>query len=463
MVGGSAMLTHLRLKNFKSWKDTGDIALRPITAIFGANSSGKSALIQSLLMLKQTAEASDRNLTFHFGGPNALVDLGDFASVVHRHDRSGAVELSLGWETPAFRFRGKRPQATDEDEQVHLQFTVRADQRGGSDTAVSTERMVYRVGDAELGMRRQADPTEYELLTQGVEKQGRLGEPLEPGPLQRPVKFYGFPTGAYLYFGGAVGTYDLAFALERCLQGIYYLGPLRAQPRRDYRWSSAQPVDVGRSGELAVDAIVGSRRGQHSARDSRGTVNERIDLEDQLSRLFNEIGLLHEFRVEQIADNPLYQIKVRQSEGGSETLITDVGFGVSQILPVLVLCFYAPTGSTIILEQPEIHLHPAVQSALGDVLIAARQRRKVQIIVESHSEHLLRRLQRRIAEEKLPESDLGAYFCENDGAESKLTTLELNPYGSITNWPNDFFGDDFGEFAAMTEAAVRRRSTDAAG
>ena len=87
----------------------------------------------------------------------------------------------------------------------------------------------------------------------------------------------------------------------------------------------------------------------------------------------------------------------------------------------------------------------------------------MQIIVESHSEHLLRRLQRRIAEEDIPQSDLGVYFCKNDGTESKLTTLELDPYGNIKNWPEHFFGDEFGEMAAMTEAAIERRATDAAG
>ena len=464
MVGGSAMLTHLRLKNFKSWKDTGDIALRPITAIFGANSSGKSALIQSLLLLKQTAEASDRNLTFHFGGVKALANLGDFGSVVHQHDRSGTVEMLLGWEAPPFSPlspRLRRLGLMGANKRNDLQFVVRVDQRNGSDAPVSTEQMLYRLGDTEFGMRRKPQLNEFDLITRGVEIQPSLDEPLDPRPLPRPIKCYGFPDEARLHFRGGLALSELVFALERRLRDIYYLGPLRAQPERDYRWSGARPTDVGRAGELAVDAVLGSRR--PNGHTSTSPTMFDLTLERQISDLFAEIGLLHEFRVEQIGDNPLYQVKVKQSETSPEALITDVGFGVSQILPVLVLCFYAPKDSTIILEQPEIHLHPAVQSALADVLIAARQRRDVQIIVESHSEHLLRRLQRRLAEGQLPQRDLGVYFCENDGAESKLTTLELDPYGHITNWPNDFFGDEFGDFAAMTEAAIRRRSTDAAG
>lgn len=455
------MLTHLHLKNFKSWRDTGDIALRPITAVFGANSSGKSALIQALLLLKQTAEASDSNLTFHFGGANALANLGDFGSLVHQHDRANPVEVSLGWESASLSSRLEWLGISHTNSYLNLEFTVRADQRHSSDTPVSTELMVYRLGKAEFGMRRQPGRTDFDLITGGVGIQPRLGEPPDPQPLPRPIKCYGFPTETQLHFGGAIALSQLTFALELCLRDIYYLGPLRAQPQRDYRWSGARPTDVGRAGELAVDAVLGSRKTNGHGRSSP-TMFE-FALEQQISDLFGEIGLLHNFRVEQIGDNPLYQVKVKQSETGPEALITDVGFGVSQILPVLVLCFYAPKGSTIILEQPEIHLHPAVQSALADVLIAARQRRDVQIIIESHSEHLLRRLQRRIAEETLPQSDLSVYFCENDGAESNLTTLELDTYGNIKNWPEHFFGDEFGEMAAMTEAAIERRAADAAG
>ena len=138
-------------------------------------------------------------------------------------------------------------------------------------------------------------------------------------------------------------------------------------------------------------------------------------------------------------------------------LITDVGFGVSQILPVLVLCFYVQEGSTVILEQPEIHLHPSVQAGLADVFIDAWEKRRVQVIVESHSEHLLRRLQRRIAEEKFSQNDVELYFCKEEDGVSKLEGLELDRCGNISNWPQDFFGDQFGEIAAMSKAALMRR------
>ena len=96
----------------------------------------------------------------------------------------------------------------------------------------------------------------------------------------------------------------------------------------------------------------------------------------------------HDFRVVPVAEGSrLFEVRIRKSPKAAEVFITDVGFGVSQ-------SFYVPEGSTVILEQPEIHLHPSVQSGLADVFIDVWRKRNVQILVESHSEHLLRRLRR---------------------------------------------------------------------
>ena len=138
-------------------------------------------------------------------------------------------------------------------------------------------------------------------------------------------------------------------------------------------------------------------------------------------------------------------------------MLTDVGFGVSQVLPVLVLLYYVPERSIVLMEQPEIHLYPSVQSGLADVMISVARRRSIQIVVESHSEHLLRRLQRRAAEGKDLWSDIKLYFVSNDAGVATLNDLALNEFGEIENWPNHFFGDEMGEIAAISEAALKRR------
>jgi predicted ATPase len=155
---------------------------------------------------------------------------------------------------------------------------------------------------------------------------------------------------------------------------------------------------------------------------------------------------------------------VQQAPDAPRVLLTDIGFGNSQILPVLVLCYYVPEGSTIILEQPESHLHPGVQAGLADVFIDAIQVRKIQILLESHSEHLPLRLQRRIAEQEkgFSTADAALYFCDLQDGGSRLVPLDLDEYGNIRNWPKGFLGDAFAETAAMVRAAVRRKQQAAA-
>lgn len=170
-----------------------------------------------------------------------------------------------------------------------------------------------------------------------------------------------------------------------------------------------------------------------------------------------EMGLIHSFSVVEIAPGSnRWQAKIRTRPGASEVLLTDVGFGVSQVLPVITLLQYVPEGSTVILEQPEIHLHPLAQAALADVIIQAAVHRKVQIVLESHSEHLLLRLQRRIAEEVLRHDEVKLYFCDAPNGTSTLTPLDVDLYGNIKNWPDRFMGDAFNEVAAAELRRIER-------
>ncbi len=456
------MLTRMRLRNFKSWGDTGRIPLRPITAFFGTNSSGKSSLLQALLLLKQTSDSSDRGLVFHFGDKATLVDLGDFASVVHDHDTAKSMEVSLDWKTARpFKVADTKHDDREVVESRRLGFSVIIGQkRNAMPPRPAVDEMSYGVGDARFGMRRQGkDQDEYDVFAEAeafrfIRSLGRKW------PLPPPIKGYGFPDQTRAYYQNAGFLPRLALELERRLDSISYLGPLRASPERHYTWAGAEPRDVGRAGEAVVDALLAAR--ERGPMISPGYRRPRVSLETYVAQWLKDLGLIHDFRVMPIGDDShIFQVRVRRTCRSPEVLITDVGFGVSQILPVMVLCFFVPECSTVILEQPEIHLHPAVQSGLADVLIAARQTRKVQILLESHSEHLLRRLQRRIAEEKVAPNDVGLFFCDAGGDSPELRELDIDLLGNITNWPENFFGDEFGEIAAMTKAAQKRRNTAA--
>lgn len=455
------MLTRLRLKNFKSWTDTGDVTLRPITGLFGANSSGKSGLLHALLLLKQTAESADRGLVFHFGDKVTPVDLGDFGSVLHGDARAEELEVSLDWKRrTSVRVRDSKHENRVVAESCRLGFSaVVSHARTNGPTRPVVREMSHGVGDARFGMRRRAvSEDEYELFAnlagagdfRFVHSMGRKW------PLPAPEKCYGFPDQTRAYFQNAGFLADLVLAFEKRLNEVAYLGPLRAYPERRYAWTGARPSDMGRAGEAVVDAILASR--ERDQRISPGFRKRHLSLEQYVAKWLEKLGLIRDFRVASVSEgSQLYEVRVRRTSRSPEVLLTDVGFGVSQILPVLVLCLFVPDGSTVLLEQPEIHLHPSVQAGLADVMIDAWKNRRVQVIVESHSEHLLRRLQRRIAEEKVGPDDVGLYFCDLGARRSELNRLNIDVFGNITNWPDNFFGDEFGEIAATTRAAQRRR------
>ncbi|MFN7947227.1 MAG: DUF3696 domain-containing protein [Blastocatellia bacterium] len=453
------MITRLRAKNFKSWKDTGDLRLAPLTGLFGSNSSGKTSLMQILLMLKQTVESPDRKRVLHTGDDRSLVDLGTFFDLIHGHKPGTSLELSLSWELPeSLIINDPEKKKTSLFDIRNLSFFTKIRQESGPDRAV-VESFRYLFGDNnEFGMvqkngDRRTDRDQYDLISKGYNARRTKGRVWS---LPAPVKCYGFPDEAIGYFQntGFLKLFELAF--EELFSTIAYLGPLRESPRRSYIWAGESPVDVGRKGELAVPALLASRT--HGKTISRGYKTKKLTVEERIALWLKEIGLIHSFSLQPIAENRKdYEVRVKKTETSPEVLITDVGFGVSQILPVLVLCYYAPKGSILLLEQPEIHLHPFVQSALADILIDAVKNRDVQIIVESHSEHLLRRLQRRIAEEVITIDHMALYFCRMEDSASEAEELNIDLYGNITNWPKGFFGDEMGEMIAASEAVMKRQ------
>ena len=445
------MLTRLRLQNFKSWEDTGEIAFQPITGFFGPNSSGKSSLFQAMLMMKQTAESPDRGIVLHFGDDRTPVDLGDFESVVHRHDTRRTMKFSLGWKTGLEvdipDICGGGAISLNDDLRFEIEIGETSTLSGNT---LTLEEVSHRMADGrQFGLRRTHDETDGEVEYVTLPFGSKFRYPTT-------FKFYHFPYQVSEDPQVRDFFFDLEFEINELLGSFYYLGPLRANPRRVYAWSGANPLNMGPSGEFVVAAMLSSRQ-----RDSAVTVepDEQATVDEYVAGWLKRLGLVHNFRVEAVAEGRrMFEVKVQKSIGSPEVLLADVGFGVSQILPVLTLCFYVPFGSTVILDHPDIHLHPSAQAGLADVFIDAWKKRRVRILFESHSEHLLRRLQRRIAEETIGQDDVGLFFCStNDVGASNLRSLEVDDFGNISNWPEAFFGDQFGEIASMSEAALARQ------
>jgi len=462
VIEAEAMFTQLRIQNFKAWKDTGNIRLAPLTVFFGPNSSGKTSLLQFLLMLKQTAQSPDPKVVLDFGGDGrSYVDLGVWPEMVFAHDARRSLGFELKWrvlEVPqvdkperkatVIRFQAEVGVPAEDSPLITRKFRYEFDLWQG--------RNIFS-----LGIDRGPNE-EYEFWHRDT--RGHIASARRPGmeekALSAPVHFYGFPLETSTYYSGTGFTDQAELNIVQQLGAIRYLGPLRQMPRRLYAWAGASPVDVGIYGDQVVDALLSDRDRMLQPADS----SEAIRFEELIERWLRRLGLLEAFAAKRIAPHRKeYELRVVTPDSREVVSLVDVGFGVSQFLPVLVQLFYAKEDSVLIFEQPEIHLHPRVQSELADLFIEALLMREkgwpknVQILVESHSEHFLRRLQRRIAEGVLTPDQTALYFCKPGPDGSTIEELKLDEYGNISNWPENFFGDEVGDLAAMTEAAMKRQ------
>jgi len=453
------MITDLSFSNFMSWKSLKNLRLGKITGIFGANSSGKTSIINLILLLKQSVESTDRKQILNFGTDRDYIQLGSYNDIIHNHNTESPLNISIGFsnKTP---LRIIDPEKRQEAlfEGSNLNFSASILQTKANRMYVN--ELEYDFDNTQFHMRKQEkDKYDYALSTKSDDKRKNIFKRAmgRGWPLPEPIKFYGFPDQVRTYYQNAGFLFDLQLNLETNLSNIYYLGPLREYPQRQYTWTGSQPNDMGRKGERYVDAILASR--ESNLKILRKMGSKKLSLEEYIAWWLKEIKVIDNFTVKEVKSGTnIYQVEVRKNTDSAPVLITDVGFGVSQILPIITLCYYAPEYSTVIIEQPEIHLHPLVQSCLADVFIDAIQKRNIQLIIESHSEHLLRRLQLRIAEEKIPSDDVKLYFCSMDSEQSKITKIQLDSFGIIENWPDDFFGNEYSDIVKMNSAVIQRRN-----
>lgn len=429
------MLIHLKLDNFKIWKSTGPMRLAPVTLLLGTNSSGKSSLIQSLLLIRQTVRGDDPNLDLNLGNPDGgdSVTLGQFRDVLCRHGDGARIGIEFRWSES-----GAAADST----------LFNARYRAGS--AGSAELDSLRLGRDGQGfsvLRRK--PGIYRL--QLADERRSHGQSAE----FRPQRSFALAPAALARLGAAAERIrDVGPALLDELGRIIYLGPVRRLAQRDYVWRGRMPATIGDDGAKAVDALIASgvaalaakRRGKPLPAEAAliadtGAWLKRMDLADALS-------------VRPLGGSTRYELIVERQ--GELTNLKDVGVGVSQVLPVIVAALYAAPGHIVLIEEPESHLHPLAESLLAELFARVSRERRVQFIAETHSEHLFRRMQTLMARQQIKHDQVAMYFVERDGPAAKLRQLAPNEFGAITNWPEKFFGDAIGEAREQAKARAER-------
>ena len=248
---------------------------------------------------------------------------------------------------------------------------------------------------------------------------------------------------------------------EILFRDLQYLGPLRESPQVLYNPGPSR-IDLGTKGEYTAAVLHAHQNRKYMVPLPDGNVrNTRLG--DALNLWLVELGLADEAKA---TDRGRLGIGLTVSPVGSgkDVDLTSVGVGVSQVLPVLLLCLLARRGSVVLMEQPELHLHPAMQLRLADFLLACAKSGR-QIIIETHSEHLVNRLRLHVAQDETSATSdhVQLLFAEQENGVTSYRTSQINPLGGLSeDWPKGFLdvgSDEAGQLLRQTVLRQRQISS----
>lgn len=252
---------------------------------------------------------------------------------------------------------------------------------------------------------------------------------------------------------------------------LKYLGPLRDEPKPVYPLAgAADPADVGFRGEYTAAVLDVHRRTEVDYIPTRAFAAGTAELPVQTATLLDAVLDWLRYmgvgsRIHTLDRGKLgHELKIATADDQRLQDLTQVGVGVSQVLPILVLSLLAPSGSTLIFEQPELHLHPRVQTRLADFFVAMTRLGK-QCVVETHSEYLINRLrfQSATSQGSTVADSVIMYFVEKHEGRSRYRPVRINEFGVIEDWPIGFFDENEENAAALLKAGMQKRRESSRG
>jgi hypothetical protein len=400
-------ITSLSVAGFKSIVEEQTLEVRPLTLLAGANSSGKSSMMQPLLLLKQTLDSPYDPGPLLLNGPNArFTSAAQFLSVVPDREMSRRFSISIGISSGAW-FK------------VEYEWNAKT-------KLIKAFANSYKVGDDIVRIVGRASKEQIARLL------GNLIPTGGAGLLEGWGGGSGLVQRAGCLLSIQLSDHSITFdwgASE--IKGVIHLSGLRGTPARTYPMTAIGTAFPG-TFENYVASLIASWKS-----DSLGTIGE---LGDDLGLL----GLTWKVEATRVNDTEV-EVRVGRlphpKQGGARDLVSiaDVGFGVSQTLPVVVALRVAQPGQLVYIEQPEIHLHPRAQVAMARLLVNAANR-GVRVVAETHSSLILLAVQTLVAEGIIAPELVGLNWFHRDqkSGTTRIKTAELDEAGRFGDWPEDF-------------------------
>lgn len=463
------MFTVIDIKNFKAFSEWQSLTLAPITLIYGPNSSGKSSIIHSIMLLKQSLTRPSTQGGLVSNGE--YVDLGDYSSMVNGHDISKEISFRLSY-TP-YKNKNNQDGRSNAFGNSHLRSYELIYAYSGTDNNSTYEGFSYlkriditltnekkapilftafnsylREGNKDSLSKRLSSAKKFSLLTEDSladyidrrtrdwdkQKIGDIKKVLQRTEFQTDLNFStpcmavtdikpssGLPMTTGIIVNYAMG--ETASDLKEKLASVTYLGPLRSHPSRFYAPKGDQNESVGKLGENVARFIY----------------EQSPEITVKINHWFKLFEIPYELSARSIGDNvtgTVICLQLRDIRSNVVVGPSDVGFGIGQMLPIIVEGIVRED-SVICVEQPEIHLHPRLQAHLADFIIETSK--KNQWIIETHSESLLLRLQNRVYQ-GLSKDKVSINYVEPTNNGGEIISIPLDDEGDFCReFPDGFF------------------------
>lgn len=469
----------IRFQNFMAFEDTDWIDLSPITLLFGRNSSGKSVLIRALLLLRQSVQQARDGDVFVFASLHGI-NIGGFQEMVHNQKEGATVRFYFRCTSSNVEDILSKSKHSDIKRRATSTLQVALGYTAGRKDDESANLQQLHLSNIEIYVVN-AESRENDLLFRAVlldeEDVLRFGEEWYVDgyltSIEENKTWEGFScqvgrgfidvqfkppannsTTSYEILERLLG--ELKQEIQSFLEQIVHLGPVRPEPQRRYSFNQADIAAWKARGWTAFLDFVGGHMGREQIREINAWLR-RLELAAETEpRLTSEMGSLY----------TEFEVAIREHAEQNPLPLSAMGFGLSQVLPIVVQCVAAHPGSLVIIEQPELHLHPKAQAQLTDLFIAMSQR-GLRFMIETHSEHLLLRLRRRIAETTagmisdselthMTSDKLQAYFIDRVDDSSTAEPVIIDRQGKMSS-PSGFrgfFADDLQELASLNQAIL---------
>ena len=452
-------INEVTLKNFRCFQDVQKVRLAPLTLLMGENSAGKTSFMAMLRILMDTVHGRAPNFK------EEPYDLGTFEEIIHHQNGKKKKEKSECFEA-GFALN-------DHKQNINMDLTFGKQEKNSVHPSSVKERISYKEGDiwleSDLQTKRlkfhtnngtwestsiddkvldnsknikdkNKNPELKEFLTEVLLRRGLFGRPgLLHGPIVSPQmikwtsKKYSDEDLKQLKQLMSISKKFLTYHHRP-----YASAPVRSKPKRHY-----DPAQVRRDPEgESIPMYLAELFSQHPKQWKK--LKKQLEDFGAQSGLFDEISIK---RFERTGSSP-FQIQIRKSGDtkNSKRNLIDVGYGVSQVLPVITELLKENAPSLFLLQQPEVHLHPSAQAALGSLFCQVVENKK-QLLIETHSDHLMDRIRMDVRDKKskLKPEDVSILFFERKGLSVDIHSIKIDKEGNVLNAPEcyrEFFRNE---------------------